>query len=289
MARKKTSTVKEEDHGSKIIYLKRNGNPTRLDEEMYDGAVTKIGSRFEGRSPMSAFSIEERDKEKYYLALKQGMDVEARDFNRIRNEFWNDFTISVPGGEGLKLEIGLDEDGEPLNIDDYVTWKYAVKCREVAEDKADADDRSNVLFYINDPGYENRIKHSKMVTKMKINGYLMELFSNKAESKNKLNQVLRVMGEKPESFKLEEDKHLKLNELIFEKNKASLFMSAYEDDNIELRALIHDLHDKNVIAKSKNTYHEGDEELGTVDDLIAMLKSPTESDRLMRYKSLVKV
>jgi hypothetical protein len=51
---------------------------------------------------------------------------------------------------GLDLEIGLDEDGHPLNVLDYIKYKFACAHPFVVQDESEITGSKRVQYYISD-------------------------------------------------------------------------------------------------------------------------------------------
>lgn len=94
------------------------------------------------------------------------------DKNEFRKQvqlFFKDMNTKIPA-EGLKLQIGLENDGElsednpPLKPMDYVRYRHAIKHPQVAMSKDEADRYQHILFYIVD-------KAAQLDSKSKLQDY----------------------------------------------------------------------------------------------------------------------
>lgn len=274
---------------SKTVFIRRNGNPTRLNDDMYEDATTKIGARFKGKSPMSAFSDSEKETEYRYLSDAAGIDNNASDFSKLRNRFWNEFTVSVPGDEkGLSLNIAVDKDGIPENWDDYVTYKYIMKCKEVAANKTEAEASPHKLFYFYDPEEQKKTEYGRMQQRRKVSQYFNEVTSGKDAAKRKLDHILRIMGINPDTFKDRESRELALDKELQKEGSATLFIESYEDGDLEQKAMVYELVQYGILQRSGNDFYDGSELLGTLKQVVAKLKNKSESDRYIRYTQALK-
>ena len=75
------------------------------------------------------------------------------DWPKLEKDFWASMTVKIPF-EGKELDITVDEDGNPHNVMDYVTYKWCKKHRQVADTKEDMEKDQAKRFYIYDPQRE---------------------------------------------------------------------------------------------------------------------------------------
>jgi len=100
---------------------------------------------------------------------------DKNEFRRQVQAFYKDMNTKVPA-EGLKLQIGLEQEGElsennpPLKPMDYVRYKHAIKHPQVAMNKDDAEKYQHVLFYVVDKALQldNKSKLQEFEDKAQI-------------------------------------------------------------------------------------------------------------------------
>ena len=57
---------------------------------------------------------------------------------KAEKTFWANMTVKVPF-EGKELDITTEEDGNPHNVMDWITYKWCQKHRQVADKKETMD------------------------------------------------------------------------------------------------------------------------------------------------------
>ena len=107
---------------SKKIYLRRKDLDSHLPKAVRAEATMKLSSVFVNRQPLKGF--DPADEKKYLNGI---LDVapEHVDWPKHSKTFWADMTIPV-GFTGVELEIGVDDEGNPLSIMDYIKYQTSV-------------------------------------------------------------------------------------------------------------------------------------------------------------------
>ena len=105
---------------SKKVYLRRKQLDNYLPEEVRAESVLKLSSVFVNRQPLKGFDYED---EKKYLKGILDVDPDNQSWPKYAKEFWTNMTIKV-GFEGVELEIGKDDNGEPLQIMDFIQYNF---------------------------------------------------------------------------------------------------------------------------------------------------------------------
>lgn len=120
-------------------------------------AFRAIGSYWKEIGKVYASGLTREEENLLMPDLLGGITLEDNksDFRRMVQGFFKEICTKVPM-EGLKLEIGLEQDKElsasnpPLKPMDYIRYKHAIKHPQVAMDKDTADKYQHVLFYVVD-------------------------------------------------------------------------------------------------------------------------------------------
>ena len=108
---------------SRTVILKRKANATNLPDHVYAEAKRKIGSTFGANGDINTgLSFGEQKK---WLPGIIGVDSKDVNFQKEVKKYFQNLTILVENS-GTKLEVGLDQDGDPINLMDYV--KQIEKC-----------------------------------------------------------------------------------------------------------------------------------------------------------------
>ena len=108
---------------TKKVTLRRKDVLNHLPKQVRAEAVIKLSSVYVNRQPLKAFSPE--DEIKY---MKGYLDVspDHMEWPKHSKEFWANLTVPV-GFTGVELEIGVNEDGSPIKIDDFIKYRFALK------------------------------------------------------------------------------------------------------------------------------------------------------------------
>jgi len=171
---------------SKKIFLRRREVNNHLPKAVQAEAVMKLSSVYVNRQPLKGITPKE-EKE-----LMQGiLDVspEHVDWPRYSKKFWAEMTIPV-GFTGVELEVGVNEDGSPLSIMDYLKYKFALKHPHVALTKEEMDKDSAKRFYIQDLTREDKVKNTEIQFNKDADKEFIKLSSNPKNMK----RVLRLLS-----------------------------------------------------------------------------------------------
>ena len=107
----------------KTVVIKRRGNATNLPDHVYAEAKRKIGSTFGPNGDLNTgLSFGEQKK---FLPGIIGVDSKDVNFQKEVKKYFQNLTILVEN-TGTKLEIGLDQEGDPTNLMDYVRTNLRV-------------------------------------------------------------------------------------------------------------------------------------------------------------------
>ena len=163
---------------SRTVLLKRKANATNLPDHVYAEAKRKIGSTFGANGDINTgLSFGEQKK---WLPGIIGVDSKDVNFQKEVKKYFQNLTILVENS-GTKLEVGLDQDGDPINLMDYVRYKFACAHPYVAENEQAIGTNRRYKYYI----YDTEIE--------KVKSFLMSK-SVKKRTKNLLN--LQQMNQK---------------------------------------------------------------------------------------------
>lgn len=196
------------------------------------------------------------------------------------NKYFNNILIPIPY-EGKELNVEVDENGEPENLEDYLKYKFVLQHPKVADSKAIADVDQYKEYYIEDQVLELSKKTKKLRSKTDATIKFAELISDEV----KLDWVARELTTKyPKELGTitvltslpKEEKELKVSE-VFEKDP-EYFMSVVSDPDLLFKAQIASMVESQVLQKVGNEYVYGSEPLGNLDGAIAYLKNPNNSE-----------
>ena len=111
------------------VIIRRKEVQGYLPKEIRAGARVTIGSMYVGRQPLKGLDSEEAHK---LLPDIIGLPSNHQEFPAAEKTFWANMSVKVPF-EGVELDITTDDDGNPLNVMDYITYKWCQRHRHVAE------------------------------------------------------------------------------------------------------------------------------------------------------------
>jgi len=147
---------------SKIIYVHRTvaftHEANKELDEWFGQATRSIGSYFKSRSNRTPGTGLLSSEEKLLMPNIISILPEEREFRKEMEKFYCEIDIKIPQ-DGLELETGLEKDNDepvsgdnmPLNIDDYIKYRFITSHPQVAKNKLEADGNQLIKFYIENP------------------------------------------------------------------------------------------------------------------------------------------
>tara|TARA_Y100000361_G_scaffold31245_1_gene26138 strand:+ start:2154 stop:2963 length:810 start_codon:yes stop_codon:yes gene_type:complete len=264
---------------SKKIFLRRREVNNHLPKAVRAEAVMKLSSVYVNRQPLKGVTPKE-EKE-----LMQGiLDVspEHVDWPKHSKQFWAEMTIPV-GFTGVELEVGVNEDGSPISIMDYLKYKFALKHPHVALTKEEMDKDFAKRFYIQDLTREDKVKNTQIQFKKDADKEFIKLSSNPKNMK----RVLRLLSSSNPDRMTDEQVENALYEI--KNSKTKKFLKIAQDKNLELKAEIEEMVTASVLRKIGNQIIFIDEVLGdTLDDAVVFLKDKKNSGTLTILRAKLK-
>jgi len=261
-----------------------------------------IGPYFKDKATATGLSFEEQ---RLLLPEVLGLEATDKDFRRKVIEFYDSLLTPVPK-DGLKLEIGLEDDSQPLSTSnlpihtlDYLRYRHLIGHRDVAESKAEAERQFGKRFYIVDP--EKEAKGALDINQLEDEA--TTIYMSHKDNPIKLDQILTMMGVNINSLKMA-DKVLKLKELS-QKNKKlnkieqeeafKRFIRTAKDKDLEYKYLIEEMIGSQYLKRVGNNilYRESGKLVGeNLEDAVLYFKNPKNSRELnlmkAEYHTLVK-
>lgn len=264
---------------ARTVVLKRKANVTNLPDHVYAEAKRKIGSTFsKNGDTLTGLSFQEQKK---YLPGIIGTDHKDVNFQKEVKKFYQNMTVTIEQ-RGTDLEIGLDEEGEPLNLMDYIRYKFACAHPYVAKDEMEMKTNRSYKYYI----YDTEIEKVKKLSNVKRRKEAYKEFIKLSADKSKVNQLLMVYGYSPKTMD-EAQKEITLeNELEGNPNQ---FLDYARDKNIQHQAFIQDCISNEVLRRVGNTYLNGDESIGdSLEAAVLYLKDKKNSEVYTTLKARLK-
>jgi hypothetical protein len=264
---------------SKKVYLRRKDLDGHLPKAVRSEATMKLSSVFVNRQPLKGFDVSD---EKKYMQGILDVNPDHVDWPKHSKQFWAELTIPV-GFTGVEFEIGKDDDGNPLNVMDFIKYNFALKHPHVALTKEEMDSKFEKRFYIQDLTRDDKVKNNIIKLKKDADKEFIKLSSNIKSMK----RVLRLMSNVNPDRMTEEQIENALYEI--KNNKPKQFIRVATDKNLELKAEIEEMVSAGVLRKIGNQVIFIDEVLGeTIDDTVVHLKDKKNSSKLTLLRAKLK-
>ena len=261
------------------IYVRRKEINSFLPKEVRVGARVTIGSIFVGRQPLKGVEGEEA---KEYLPRIIGLPYDHPDFPAKEKDYWASLRVKVPF-EGKELDITTTEDGKAVNPEDYITYKWCMKHRQVAESKSEMESISGKRFYIYDPQKDLLKKNKRVQVSKDADKEFIKASSDVARMKRLLRVISDTNPDKLSNLEIENN----LYEL--KTSSPEKFLKAALDKDLDLRDEIAEMVQKDIIRKIGNQHIHGDETLReNIADTIVYYKNKKNSGAINALRAKLK-
>jgi len=260
---------------SRIIEIYRRPNNTRLPEEVYAGSNRKIGSFFgPNGSLVTGLTPEE---EEAILPVLTGVPYDHPTFLQAKQTYYNEISIKV-SLEGVKLEVGVDKHGRPIDPKGYVDFKYAEQHPWVAPNEKELSN-PDYKFFIKDSQAE-LAKETKQIQSRK---QAYKEFIKISDDTKKVDLIITLLGETPSKMGAE-SKEIFLENFV--NTNPTEFYNVATDKRLEMKAFVLDCISAEVLQRVGTVILDGDEQLGdTVEEAALRLEDKANSDILTRLKA----
>lgn len=259
------------------VIIRRKEAKGFLPKEIRAGARVTIGSMYVGRQPLKGLDKEEAKK---YLPDIIGLPPEHLEWPMAEKTFWANMSLKVPF-EGAELDITTDEDGNPTNLMDWITYKWCQKHRHVADKEATMT--SDHRFYIYDPNRSQLDKNNEIKIKKEADKEFIKV-SNDVD---KMRRILRVFGTaRPEKLS-----QLEVENTLYDikEKQSAKFLKIVIDKNLDMRAEIEEMIAAGVIRKIGNQHIYGEETIGeNITDTIIYFKNKKNSGQVNAMRAQLK-
>ena len=256
---------------SKKIFLRRKEINNHLPKAVQAEAVTRLSSVYVNRQPLKGLDPVEEKK------LMEGiLDVSPShsDWPKHSKEFWANLTVPV-GFTGVELEIGTDEGGMPIKIDDFIKYRFALKHPHVALTKDEMDKDFGKRFYIQDLTRDDKVKNNKIQLRKDAD----KMFIKSSENVKNMKRILRLIASVNPDRLTDDQIENQLYE-IKDKDPAR-FLKIAADKNLEIKAEIEEMVTAGVMRKIGNQIIFIDDIIGdTLDNAVVYLRDKKNSSTL---------
>lgn len=201
------------------------------------------------------------DEIKNILPKVISISPDSNQFDEEVKNYYNNINIRVPL-EGLELEVGLDQSGNPYNYSDYTLYRYALVYSKVANKKEDIRKSSKIEMYIVDEEIVKQERQFIGSIQDKAIAYYLELTNNSQKRDNVLNVMGLYFKHDDESERNDKIRDLAVMQISksstdFEKqqqiNKLNNFISVVEDKDLEHTAFIYKALNNKILTYLPNS------------------------------------
>lgn len=264
---------------SKKIFLRRKEVMNHLPKEVRAEATVKLSSVYVNRQPLKAFDPKEEAK---YLNGILDVAPDHQDWPKHSKTYWAEMSIPV-GFTGVELEIGTDDDDNPLQIIDFIKYRFAIKHPHVALTKEEADGNSMKRFYIWDTKRDDVVKNKDIQLKKDASRVFIKL----SDDLKSMRRVLRIMSDvNPDLLSREQVENALYS--YMEKTPAK-FIKIATDSNLGVKAEIEEMVSAGVLRKIGNQIIFIDEVIGeTMENAVVYLKNKKNSGTLTILRAKLK-
>lgn len=307
---------------SRIVYIKRKDNYVKVIPgsnqalvagQDTDESIKKIGASFRYQDTLRGLTS---DEEKRFLSQILGIDATNPNWGKQTKDYWANISKPVPAEEGLKLEIGLiytniddyNEDlrapkdlngviinakGHPINLNDYIIWRYCLLYSECANDIEDVYKSPKIKFYIYSKdkeifvkkvSFDNRQKANKLfyerISELDWVAFMLRVSISMDVRTDKKYSVADVMSMSDEEKVVTLEEYLTLNPVRF--------IELAQDKNLEMKSFIELCISSNKLQRipNTNTITKDGTILGnTLDAAVAYLLNGTNLELLNALKA----
>lgn len=248
---------------SKIVLIHRQlsfAQQSHTDADVLDWfnqAFKSISPYWSGKIVGTGLSPAEQ---KLLMPYLHGVETDDKEFRKATENFFHSLLTKVPP-LGLKLEIGLENDAlpvsennMPLNIQDFVVYRHAIKHPKVAMSKDEADRNPTKHFYVEDPDHISTVDIEINTLEDKA---IAAYFKYK-DDELKVDQILTVLGVNLKGLTTG-DKTLKLKGFsrktegkgeVEQRSELQRFVDVCDDQDLAIKYLLQELVGAQILEKA---------------------------------------
>lgn len=298
--------MSEVSKNSRVIYLRRL--PLSLPESKadadaksepevkayFDHAYRALGSYWprDSQRPGTGLTLTEED-----LLMPYVLDIQRddRDFRSRCTDFFHAISIKIEpvnihGDGGTKLEIGtenndnpdLSKDNLPLNVVDYIKYRFAISHPKVAISHDLGKGNKLKEYYIHNP--TDVMKGNVKKTDMKNEA--MGAYLGIHDKLNVVKQYLTLLNVNPANHPGQES--VKLRELV-DINPTN-FLKVHDDKDKNIKFMLNQLESAGVLEMvgTRYLFKDSKEQLGSsLQDAIAYFKDEVNSQQVVIFKGQI--
>lgn len=277
-----------------------NADEIRADQLKYIGsAFNKSGGILRGLT---------NDEENLYLPKILGISPQNVDWTKATENYWKNIRKLVPHGLGLKLEVGFaypDEEtadktedafaktsdfrykesyGYPINIEDYIIYRYSLVYGAVANSIDDVDASPKIRFYIYSKAKELADNYTAFSSRKKAYEHFFAMLGDKPVKQ----QMLILFGEPSHTVDQMDNRDIDIILEGYATRESSRFCRLAADKDLALRAFIEKAIEKQKLYRAPNTdiIYFNDNPIGNnIKEVVTYLKDPKNSKTYLQLKA----
>lgn len=229
-------------------------------------------------------------EQRLLMPYLHGVESDDRDFRKKTEEYFHNLLTKLPAG-GLKLEIGLEKDDEPLSKDNFpldiaqfVIYRHAIGHPKMALSEEEADRDPTKMYYIDDPS-ATKVGNIRL---NELEDKALHCYFKYKDDEIKVDQILTLSGVHTNKLSPNE-KIIKFKSLCVKPENVSIgvqqstlesFIRLCEDPNLAVKYLIEEMIGAQVLERQGQTIFEKEtgKPLGaTLQEAVAFLQNPKNS------------
>lgn len=214
-------------------------------------------------------------------------DPSEHNFRQKVDDYFKSLTLRPDKISGLKLEVGVDSKGFPLNPMQYVQYKFAIQNPKVAENP-ESIKHSISMFVVEDKEKE-LVEKDQMLEKRR---QAYKEYIKLLDEKSKLNTVLTLLatdlGYGVMEIKTADIREVKIKLEEYVQSNPTRFYDLVKDKNLEIRGFIEDCISAGALNRVGTAILNGDQKLGnTTEEAILFFKDKANSEVFVTLKERV--
>jgi hypothetical protein len=249
----------------------------------------RIGASFAG--PQSGVLLGRviltAEEERKYMPAIVGVQPTHQEWDKVLNEYWANLQVNIPY-DGLQLEIGYnlisETEKEPLNVMDWILYKYCLRYSGVANTIGDVGSSTNIRFYLFKDS-EEKAARTKL-KQLKDEAVLARMEVEK--DTERMNSIIILSGNVLQKY-LAENQMLITD--IADSNPAK-FLELYKDKNLLEKAFVERLIGQGIMTRPVNStlvIYDGNQVGSNLEEVTFWLKQPANSATLLTLREQLRL
>lgn len=268
------------DPTKEVLLRRKEIKNSHLPVLVRNEAVNVLGSALgEGGSPLRGLTTEEEAK---YLPSILGTNKNDPQYQKKINEFWADMRIKVGPG-GVPLKVGLDSNGEPINLMDWIKYRWILKHPLVADSELGLRRNESKKFFVFDPQVESNRQNAKVNIRKKA---YVEFAKISGENRNqmKLTRLVRLLTDSNADAYSAIDLENILDGIIA--TNPDKFLALCLDKDMDIKSAVHNLVERSVLNKVGSTYLYLDQVIGhSLEEVVLFIKKTENAPLVSEMKA----